>query len=251
MTTLKVFGSALAALATLTVGLGRLNWPEGFWTGRTALLAGALVFIFAWTVFDTAEKSWAARRAKKEARINTARQDGEQVLKGTLVQVQRLTGLNWTEIGLHLFLVEKKWSVGEYQRHIVRVKMSEYPPTTGIVWTKGKGVIGRCWDNKTFEAHDVRLAYAPYMGFTATEWANLSKDERFGLSFDEFTRTKEFFGAILAAPILEDMGSLYVGCVSLDAPGDSFAKLNTVQVKELLQLAATTIGALVRKGTGG
>lgn len=251
MVLFKVVGSALGIVAALVLGLARLNYPEHFWTGRTPVLVAALVWIAAWAVFDTAERTYGAWRAKRDARLDAARKDGEQVLKGTLVQVQRLSGLDWTQIGLHLFLVSKRWQAGwpvryEYQKHIVRVKMSEYPPPTGIVWKKGKGVIGRCWKNKRFEAHDVRRAYAPYQGATKHEWDQLSDDDRFGLDYDEFTRTKDHTGAILAAPLLEAMGSRYIGCVSLDAPGDSFVKLNTPDVKNLLQLAATTAAALVR-----
>lgn len=196
------------------------------------------------------ERTWAAKRAKRTERAAVARQDVEQLLKGTLVQVQSITGLDWKEIGLHLFLVERKVWQPERQQHVVRVKMSEYPPPTGITWTKGKGVIGRCWDSKGFEAHDVRSAYAPYMKATREVWSTLSPKQRFGLDYDEFVHTKDFAGTILAAPILEDMGSRYIGCLSLDAPGNCFEKLSMVQVKEALQLAATTARGLVRNMAG-
>jgi hypothetical protein len=255
MVLLKIIGSALASIAALALGLARLKWPdEAFWNSRLTALVAASVWIAAWSVFDTAERSYGAWKGKKEKRLAIARRDGEQVLKGALMQVQRLSGLDLSKIGLHLFLVGKKWQVGwplrfEYQMHTVRVKMSEYPPPTGIVFTNGKGVIGLCWKTKSFQALDVRRAYAQYMDATQEEWDKLTDDQRFGLTYDEFLRTKEHTGTILAAPLLEGMGTKYLGCVSLDAPGDCFASLSTPQVKEVLQLTATTVAALVRSAS--
>lgn len=245
--------SGLGAGSSLVIGLSRADKPTGFWGDKGGLVVAALVWLAIWA---TAEPVFRAYRKHAEARSATLRQDLEQLLRAALVQIHELTGLKWTEIGVHVFLVHTRWRFRSWpwrydvQRHTARVKMTQYPPPTGITWTKGKGVIGRCWDLKGSVAVDVRAAYQPYMNATREEWDRLPADVRFGLTFEEFTRTKGYAGAILATPILTEMGAAYLGCVSVDAPGDSIQALDSDQVFEVLQSVADATAALLRSASG-
>lgn len=254
MVSVKLAVSVVAALSALALGLSRLDQPPGFWGDRVWLIVALLVVVFLWSAFDAIDRAISASRAKRAAKLDSIRAAGETVLKAALVRTVQDSEVPWTEVGLHLFLVARKWQRKwpfrvAYLWHARRVKMSEFPPPTGIVWTKGKGVVGRCWATGGFVSCDVRNAYAPYLSSTESEWNQLDSDKRFGLTFAEFSLTKDHAGTILAAPILTAAGNgghQFAGCVSLDAPGDCYAQLATVEIKQTLQFAAATIGELLK-----
>jgi hypothetical protein len=249
---IKTIVAVGAAAASAALGLSRLQIPKDFWGGKPGWLVACVVYLAAWSVYETFDRGFAARRAKREKRRIAMRREAEQILKGVLVNVSQATSLDWTRIGVHLFLVETRWRWWpwpfryEVQARAVKVKMSEYPPSTGITWTKGKGVIGRCWAKQILVGKDLRATYARYRVTSRGDWDRLGPAVRFGLTYDEFVNTREHAGTVLAAPVREP-GGAYLGCVSLDAPGDCFSVLNTHPIKERLQAAACYIAPRVAK----
>jgi len=244
----KYAASLLSICAVMIVGLSRAGWPDQFWPQHPKLAVSAIVSA---AVFATIDLFISAIKARREERNATTLRNIDELLKGTLVQIHKTTGLPWTDIGLHLFVVKKRWAWklcfwdGDYQHHEARVKITAYPPPTGIRWTKGKGVIGLCWSKRAFQSCDLLTHYGPFQDCDAQAWSQLAEKHKYGLTYEEFLRDKEFAGAILAAPILTDRGAKYLGCVSIDAPGESFRQLNHPEVKIALQLAADTARGLV------
>ena len=69
---------------------------------------------------------------------------------------------------------------------------------------------------------------------------------RFGLSFDEFQRSRDLYGVVAAVPILDPKKpGKYLGCVSLDTPRDSAEGIDQKRVEEDLGAVAVTIGLLI------
>lgn len=255
MFTPKVLASLVATLSAFALGAARLQCDPGSlcdyvskWVNRPVVLFPALLSISLWSIYKTFDEALAGVRAKEKTRLDHIRNGADQLLKSTLVHLQRLTDLPFPDLGLHLFLVTKPKGFRQplVQQHILRVKLSSFPPSTGITWTSGKGVIGLCWSSRAFQAHDLHSAYLPYAHYSEAQWNGLPARQRFGLTFEEFTRTSEYAGTIFAAPILADMGQKYLGCVSLDAPGPSFQRLNTFEVKESLQVVADAVRNFLR-----
>jgi hypothetical protein len=124
------------------------------------------------------------------------------------------------------------------------VKLTFSPPPSGIEWTVGKGLIGRCWETRSNVAVDLRDCFHNYLGASRSEWDQLDAQTRFGLGFDEFSKTKDSFGWVAAAPILDKQGG-YLGCVSLDTSRGAPPSVNIEGIKERLRAAAVSIELLL------
>lgn len=180
-----------------------------------------------------------ARRLDEERRL-LARQVSE-TLRIALVQIIDLTGLDWKAVGLNAFLIERPWGwrAEPYLRRIGRERISIHPLPSEVRWTKGKGVIGRCWELNSDVGVDLAKHFAPYRALTEDEWDALTTDERFGLSYLEFKRT-EHLGPVVATPIQEPDGTI-IGVVSVDGPPGTYTRLSSEPVREAIGAAATTV----------
>ena len=97
-----------------------------------------------------------------------------------------------------------------------------------------------------FVMHDLREAFSPFYEADRATWAALSSEVRFGLSFDEFQRTRDLYGVVAAVAILDPKTpGKYLGCVSLDTPRDSAEGIDRKRVEEDLGAVAVTIGLLI------
>ena len=179
-----------------------------------------------------------ARRREDEARL-LARQVSE-TLRIALVQIIDLTGLDWKAVGLNAFIIERRTVHGErHLRRIGRERISIHPLPSEVVWPRGKGVIGRCWELNSDVGVDLAKHFAPYRAMTQDEWDTLPADKRFGLTYLEFQRT-EHLGPVVATPIQENDGSI-IGVVSVDGPPGTYTRLSSEPVREAIGAAATTI----------
>jgi hypothetical protein len=178
-------------------------------------------------------------KRRDESRRGLARQVSE-TLRIALVQIIDLTGLDWKAVGMNAFVIRSgRWRRPRYLHRIGRERISIHPLPSEVVWTRGKGVIGRCWELNSDVAVDLAKHFAPYAAFTEAEWNALPTDERFGLSYVEFRRTEQL-GPVVATPMQESNGTI-IGVVSVDGPPGSFVRLSSEPVREALGAAATTI----------
>jgi hypothetical protein len=224
---------ALTAVAALEVALdhtGRENNSPQF-------VLATLVVVSA----PTADAFFYLRsRRREEERRLLARQVSE-TLRIALVQVIDLTGLDWKAVGMNAFLIERRhrWRREQYLHRIGRERISIHPLPSEVTWTKGKGVIGRCWELNSDVGVDLAKHFAPYRSLTEAEWDALPSDERFGLSYLEFKRT-EHLGPVVATPMQEADGTI-IGVVSVDGPPGTYTRLSSEPVREAIGAAATTI----------
>jgi hypothetical protein len=116
---------------------------------------------------------------------------------------------------------------------------------TKIVWRKGKGAIGVAW-----AANDAKIASVAEVearAGTKDQFYALSRDERYGLTWDEFRKAKRY-RAILAIP-LETRPNHVAGCLSIDVRLDGYdQKLDTVAKAEQLTRALMTCESILRGG---
>lgn len=107
-----------------------------------------------------------------------------------------------------------RWPRVAAHRSVARVGFTS-TATSGIVWTKTKGVIGRCWAAQT----DVVVHMADFNRLVPgkpRDWKKYRTSVTFNLDFDECAKVVNKYATIIAVPIMSADGK-YVGCVVADA----------------------------------
>jgi hypothetical protein len=245
---LLFFVGAINLGCALVLGLSRYNRPAGFWDDKGWLIVPALVV----AGLTPMMQAWLIERGERRKAKRLQREhDVREVLVSALVYVSTHTRLESSRIGLHAFRLARRWRWHRrfpwlrrtFEHQVVAwIRLASNPPPSGIRWTEGKGIIGKCWAGLKNEVLDLRRHFGPHMNATREEWQKLTAEERLGLSFEEFTRTRHYFGVVGAAPIIRgDNPGTYLGCVSLDTPYDGPPDLDHNIIEVALRMAAKTL----------
>jgi hypothetical protein len=205
---------------------------------------------FALALITPGVAAWNAARAHRE-RLG---RDAYEALLAALTKIVDKTRVQASDIGLHAYLVRRPfpWFCMARQERIARVRLSDHPPPSTTVWKKGKGYIGACWKNDLWADFQFDRIYAAHLNCaSAADWAKVPEELRFGMTFDEWARTKAY-RLVRVYPIHARRrifgGYRYVGCISLDALSDaSVAALLTDDVRNLVASAAAFVGAATVK----
>jgi hypothetical protein len=233
---IRVF-AVVNGLAVFVMGAARLDWPRGFWADRTPWILGALVLTAVVPIVQVV----VAERGEKARRLAIEREQKiETFLVASLVYAVRHAGADWVSTGIQAFVVKGWWR----PRHVrvAKVRMGAIP-SSGIVWTQGKGVIGKCWETRMPQFVDLHSQFAPYQAFEKAEWDALPAGDRFGLTYEDFQRLGHKYGVVAAVPIV-DRHERYIGCVTADTPHDQQqANLN----RELVLDSLANTAHLVRE----
>lgn len=132
-------------------------------------------------------------------------------------------------------------------RSVKKFRISPDPPSSGIRWTRQKGVIGLCWRERKTVGLDVRDTYGPYLGLDRTAWEQQVPPEvRLGLSYGDWTLVGDKYSAVVVSPIL--VRGEFWGCITLDATcsdaqDDDYSRLWAGDVQSALLDAAIYVGA--------
>lgn len=195
----------------------------------------------------------------REHQLTQARHFSE-TLRALLVNLVDASQVDWTSIGVNALLVRKRyrWFGRESLHRVGRERIRSTPRHSDVVWTRGKGVIGRCWERGQDYGSDLRAIYADIAGMSEQEWSNLgsnqpgiteedwaqfSVDKTFGLSYADFLRTRHH-RVVVATPILDRAGRV-IGVVSADSRDAGLDQLFTDEVRGVLGSAAETIRNLL------
>jgi hypothetical protein len=180
----------------------------------------------------------------RERQLQEARWFSE-TLRALLVQVVQASQLDWTVVGVNAFLTRRRyrWVGDQVLRRVGRERIRSAPPPSSVVWTLGKGVIGRCWELGTDLGVDLRDHFAGVEANTAEVWAQLTDEERLGLTYEDFQQTRQY-GVVVATPVLDRAGTV-IGVVSADSLEGPRDRLWNDQVREALGAAAITIRNLL------
>jgi hypothetical protein len=186
----------------------------------------------------------------RERQLSQARWISE-TLRALLVQVVKASQLDWTDVGVNAFLVRRqyRWIGRKVLKRVGRERIKSVPPPSSVVWTRGKGVIGACWEHGIDVGIDLNEYFASVEESTAEEWSALSDEERLRMTYEEFQRTRHY-GVVVATPVLDRAGRVIgvVSADSLDGPPD---RLGNSEVREALGAAAVAIRNLLESGASG
>ena len=152
------------------------------------------------------------------------------------------------ELGVSAFIVHRKmrkpWE--PLLRRVARQRLVSAPGPSRILWTKGKGVIGRCWVEENVVVKDTQVVHRPYLEATQAEWEAAPYETRMGLSYDEFQRIKGKYAVCVAVPIMtETSGEVsFRGCIAADIRWGGYTEpLMTTEAVDVLMDAAATVAA--------
>lgn len=206
--------AVLNGLAAFVLGAWRLQKPDGFWAEREAWVLAALTIAGA-TPFLQA---FIAERGERTRRRAVERERKlESFLVSALIDLVNLGRADWQRTGVQMFLVRGRWWWSRQER-VARVRLAPRP-SSGVVWSKGKGVVGRVWETRRGHVVNAVEHFAPFAGFEEARFLALSPERRYGLSFDDFNRLKGKYGVVAGVPIV-DRKDRYVGCLTADLPPD-------------------------------
>lgn len=246
----RIFLPAFIAVATVGATLYAETQIAGFSSYAKAVqfakITAGVLGLF--SPLLAAWNAWLAHREKLE-------KDAYAGLLATLAKIVDETKVAATDVGLHAYLVRRPfpWINTAYQRRIARVRLSDFPPPSTVVWLRGKGYVGSCWQRDLWQDFERAKVYAPYLPCTSdAEWQRVPEELRFGMSYAEWARSA--YDLVRVYPIHAKRkifsGYRYIGCVSLDTVSQaSVSALLSPKVRELLASAAKFIA--IAAGDGG
>ena len=202
--------------------------------------------IAAVAVLGTAEVVNGARGlTRRKPLSHEKRLDVQACLAGLLVSLDENTTIPYTEVGLTAFVVRRTLRhPGGVQHRVARLRLRDTPRPTRVVWTKKKGLPGRCWRNLRVEELDHVAKYRRYQDYTKRMWKKLPPDEREGLSYEDFKAIRNF-GYVLAAPIIDGEGH-YRGCLLVQVRPKYKGELKAgTEAREIICLSANTVAAVL------
>lgn len=157
----------------------------------------------------------------------------QQVVNSGYLKLSRTTGINIEHLGLHAYRIRRRFCRRAILERIADLRF-KIPPPTHMTWTKGKGVIGICWQKEQWAIADTKKAYEQAQVISADGWPSTDKLITMGLTQEQLERTKDY-GVIATQPIFQfNVPRKIVGCLAVTAPTGNDAKLDTQAVKELL-----------------
>lgn len=203
----------IGAFAAILVGISRVPYPDAeFWRLRGHWIVWALVVGGFIPAVQTTIAEYGERLRRKELERE---EHLRALLVSALVYVVRHCSAPWDLTGVQVFL-RTGWLWRERHARAAKIRLAS-APEAGVNWTKGKGVIGRCWETGT--SHVARLDAPPFSdlgNIPAYRWPTVDAAIRYGLSHAEYHALRGKYGTVIAVPVVT--GGTYRGCVTLDMP---------------------------------
>lgn len=124
---------------------------------------------------------------------------------------------------------------------VARERVTDYPVPSDVKWTKGKGVIGTCWDTAREQVRNTHSLYAGLSATSESDWEAVDDDIRMGMSFRDFCQVKGKYGSVIAVPV-RDSNNRLRGVVALDSPKGFHTHLKQEGTVARVHSAANLIG---------
>ena len=232
-------GGLVAAAAVLYLGLVGNDLVGG----NDGWQLASLVAIAAIAIVSSFARSFGVVRAR---RVEARRRFVAKALRALPWAVHDLTdgAVPVPVLGASAWRIR---SVGPFHRlrRVARERVKDEPGPSGITWTRGKGVVGRCWAQGRMQVVDVDDLWSSYLDCDEPTWELAPEDVRMELTFAEFQRIRGKYGTVVAAPVFDEDENM-IGCVTLDAPFGHHDALKQDRVLSEVAVTARTVGALLQ-----
>jgi hypothetical protein len=225
----------LFAVALTGVGLGfkEAEFPKSsIWEpGEPALVAlvilGAISYLGSALVIVGYRRS--LRRSDQDSRLYRICRDVAALVE------RKAAGLGRDDIAAHIWTVRGLPGVRRLERRATFLPGDRQ--STAILWRKGKGAIGRCWETNQPQLADLEdlAALAP----DEQSFYALPPDQRYHFTWEEF-RATEHYKAIAVWPLHDHKKTWRViGCLSVDVQAaGAAAELDRVRAVHRADLSA-------------
>lgn len=215
---LLVWVSALAALiAGVALAARQIEWPSSeFWEVNGDWLDPTILVLTIITLGYGAIREWfLVRRVERVEKDDLAR-DGAQALF-LLVAGATKGKIAMEAIAVHVWKTRSRPSrqhpiMWEPELHRLASFKVHQRGTSSVRWTKGKGIVGRCWERQCDQWADLSMHQSAW---AEGEWDALSEEDGLGMTAEEFERSAAYW-AIYATP-LKDKNDEIIGVVSVDS----------------------------------
>jgi len=119
-----------------------------------------------------------------------------------------------SDITVQAFVVRRR-GLGRSSRlqRLEGIRIAQLPPPSRVQWTKGKGVLGRCWLEGRILVCDFEELYQPY--HTDADWELAGEAVRMGLSWPEVTALTQRYAGVVAVPVRNPAGDV-AGVITMD-----------------------------------
>jgi hypothetical protein len=234
----SALGGALAAAATVYLVWVQLHPDDGDrgWELTAIIVSGGIAMVSA---FIRPLRVYATHR------FDSKREKVAVALRGLAWSVNEATGgqIPVQPLGASAYLVGGfpgyRWLYRlEHQR------VYDTPgPTVGIRWTKGKGIIGQCWETAREMCVDSDRYDQDHGGLTEAEWMALDATTRRKMKHSEYIKMRGKYGTVVCVPMF--LGERVLGVVALDAPPGFHDLLKRPDIREKVAGAAGVIGHLL------
>jgi hypothetical protein len=176
-----------------------------------ALAAGVAIM----TLVDNCRGAVARYRAPAREH---ARSRVQKAVVAALVRIStdRLVDIRF--LGASVFVLRRQgWLMRQRLVPVVRFRLDDSPQPSAITWSRGKGVIGRCWLNRRTQHVSCRPVVMTWgkRQLTSEQFEQLPEVVRSGFSYREFVGIAHKYAEILAVPILSEAGET-LGVMSID-----------------------------------
>jgi hypothetical protein len=233
---LAVAALALTAVQSVIV-TGVRHWSPWIAVGA-AVGVGGLTFI------DQIRQISARYQS---AQRNAARTTMQQELITLMYLITEDKTVKLIDLGASVFNIRRYWTLRpafipipwlpwrEQRLHrILRFRLSASPQTSQLSWTKGKGAIGKCWEERQPVLLDRRATIAQFgEGKHPTDdaaFSRLTTDQRAGFSREEFNQMIDRYGEILAVPVVAKYSGEFLGVLSIDCRAEAYPKPDSPSV---------------------
>ncbi|ACZ29550.1 hypothetical protein Xcel_0511 [Xylanimonas cellulosilytica DSM 15894] len=234
------------AMIVVAAAIGIVEFLHGlhWWAAPSPLLLSGRFLLVAGTAI---EGGWGLRRGSAWDKYGEVKSKLEKQLVAAVAAISRETGIDVEHLGVSAWAVEKSGGVETLVRQYT-VRLSGYPPPTAVVWTKGKGVIGQCWETQSVASENfgkLQERYPKDRPISNSAWAKVKQTG--GFTQAEFPHRIHKYSQILAVPFgaVGTSAGGFVGCLSLDisTERESGRSIDTTEVREIL----SRTGGLVRE----
>jgi hypothetical protein len=234
----------LLVVAYGVVQIGKLNdFPHAStWASRSpgwwAYVILAILATASSALVILGYRALLATRGENEAFAKLAR--------GVVRVVEKNTTLRHHELGVNIWVLQGPPGFRRLERRAM--SLAEERPQTPILWTKGKGAIGRCWARNESTFADLEGLRGQFR--TPGAWCAQPRDERFRFSWAEFQDTRRYT-AILAVPLLPRIYGRYRfrGVLAIDTTArEKGTELAAVSEESEFGVIIRTCQAVLAKG---
>jgi hypothetical protein len=230
--------------AAVALGLKDTLKPTQAWTIALVVLAGASGGV------EQIRGVWQSVRAPKRQGF---REDLALTLHGLAFDLGKLTGVDTRCFGVSVYRIPGHrwpWRLLPLKAEF-RNRFSGEPGPSHIKWTRGKGMIGLCWEEQSTQYKDLRAIIKRHANITREKFDGLRRpDVKMGLNFDEFHRIVGKYAEVRAVPISNRDRTRMIGVLAVDIPADKSSpgdlpRLDAADVREVTSTAARIVGNLM------